>query len=63
MNGRPPRGGPSNPFAALFVQAPAGAFRFLRQPSRPNRFGGRSARQSKILSRNRKFPQRGLWQL
>jgi hypothetical protein len=32
---RPPRGGPSNLFAALFVQATACAFRFLRQPSRP----------------------------
>jgi len=28
--------GPSNLFTALFVQATACAFRFLRQPSRPN---------------------------
>ena len=28
--------GPSNLFAALFVEAAACAFRFLRQPSRPN---------------------------
>jgi len=33
---RSPLGGASNLFAALFVQAPAFAFRFLRQPSRPN---------------------------
>jgi hypothetical protein len=32
---KPPRGGPSNLFAGLFVQAIACAFRFLRRPSKP----------------------------